>query len=170
VVDRRQESGTGSLPERARREDLSPPYPPARHCAAIDANGRGQLPYPWLSHSVPHHRRQHHDGGEIDLAAEKTQRRWRCPAAAAVHRTAEAEALVMLRADRTSTAARLAPIAGGMHYAAAQRAARVACRIGKVPIEGKQKIVESGIGQQRLVQSLRPPQQIVGDDGESRTQ
>jgi hypothetical protein len=34
-----------------------------------------------------------------------------------------------------------------MQYAAAQRATRVTRRIGKIPIEGKQKIVESGIGQ-----------------------
>jgi hypothetical protein len=49
--------------------------------------------------------------------------------------------------DRVSTAARLAPNSGPDEYAAAQRAPRVMRRIGKVPIEGKQKIVESGIGQ-----------------------
>jgi hypothetical protein len=81
----------------------------------------------------------------------KAQRRRRCPAAAAVRRAAKAEAPVMLRADRASTAARLAPIAGGMQHAAAQRAAHVTRRIGKIPIEGKQKLVESGVGQQSLV-------------------
>jgi hypothetical protein len=119
---------------------------------------------------VPHHRHQHHDGGEIDLAAEKAQRRWRCPAAAAVHRVADAETLVMLRADRASTAARLAPIAGGMYYAAAQRAASITRRIGKIPMKGKQEVVESGIGQQGLVQNSHPLCKIVDDDGESRTQ
>jgi hypothetical protein len=63
-------------------------------------------------------------------AAEKTQRRWRWPAAAAIHRTAEAEAQVMLRADRTSTAARLAPIARGMQLLSGQPC--LPCRVGKV--------------------------------------
>ena len=51
----------------------------------------------------------------------------------------------MLGADMAGTATRLAPIAGGMQHATAQRAAPR--RIGEIPIESEQKVVESGIGQ-----------------------
>src|SRR5262249_54524340 len=51
-------------------------------------------------HPVLHHRYQHYDRGEIDLAGEKAQRRRRRPAAAAVPCAAEAEAPV--RADTAS--------------------------------------------------------------------
>jgi hypothetical protein len=57
-----------------------------------------------------------------------------------------------------------------MYYAAAQRAASITRRIGKIPMKGKQEVVESGIGQQGLVQNSHPLCKIVDDDGESRTQ
>jgi hypothetical protein len=57
----------------------------------------------------------------------------------------------MLAADMTGTATRLAPVAGRMQHAAAQRAARVTRCIGKIPIEGEQKVVEPGVGQQGSV-------------------
>ena len=121
--------------------------------------------------AVPHDRDQHHDRGEIDLAAEEAQRRRRRPRAAAVHRTAEAEALVMLLAQSAGPATRLAPVAGGMQHAAAQRASCASCRIGKIPIEGEQQVVEFGVGQQGSVQGMRPSQlQVVDRDGQDRTQ
>ena len=93
-----------------------------------------------------------------DIAAEKAQRRRRRPAAAAVPRAAEAEALVMLRANTASPAARLAPIPRGMQRAIALSTPRAACLFGKITVEVEQTIVESGIGEQRLVQNLPPPQ------------
>jgi hypothetical protein len=103
--------------------------------------------------SVLHHRYQHDDRGEIDLAGEKAQRRRRRPAAAAVPRAAEAEAPVMVRADTASSTARLAPIPCRMQHATALSASRTACIFGKLAIELEQEIVESGIGQKRLVQN-----------------
>jgi hypothetical protein len=58
-----------------------------------------------------------------------------------------------------------------MQHPAAQRASRASRRIGKIPIEGEQQVVESGIGQQGSVQGMRPPRLEGADrDGQDRTQ
>lgn len=54
----------------------------------------------------------------------------------------------MLGADNAGTAPRLAPVAGGVQRAAAQPAAGLTRRRGKVPIKGEQKVVEPGITEQ----------------------
>jgi hypothetical protein len=140
-------------------------FPPAHRRPPVDANGLGQLPHP--SFPVVHHRGQHYDGGEIDLAAEKAQ--WRCPAAAAVHRTTEAEALVTLGADMAGTATRLANRGRNAGRRCTARSPRYALhRQDPDRRQAKDRglwrwIAETGT-------SLCPLSKIVDDDGKSRTQ
>src|SRR5215813_3102291 len=157
VAGRRSCSTGGENAARALRQNAVAVKAFRHHCNQRRTVRRSTL-MTSFRHSVLHHRHQHHDSGEIDLAAEKAQRRRRRPAAAAVPRAAEAEALVMLRADTASPAARLSPIARGMQRAIALSTSRAACLFGKITVEVEQTIVESGIGEQRLVQNLPPPQ------------
>ena len=93
-------------------------------------------------------RDEHDDGSEIDFAAEEPDRRRRCPRTTTVDGATEAEPLVVLRAKSYETATRFAPVAGRMQNAGASRATVGSHGISHVPIEGKQQLVESGIGQQ----------------------
>ena len=120
---------------------------------------------------MPQDRDQHHDRGEIDLAAEKAQRGRRRPRPAAVDGTAEAEAAVVLRPEPAGPAARLARIAGGMQRATAKRASPGARRVGEIGIEGEQQLMECGVGQQVSIQRMRPPRRDGADRyGQARTQ
>ncbi len=157
-IDRRHERGACDLPERARCEAVAPPCPPALDRPAIDASQPGQLPYAGGSRALPHDRYEHHHRGEIDFAAEKPQRRRRRPLAAAVHGAAEAETPIVLLAQLAETAAGLAAVARGMQCTVAQCASRASCGLGKIPVDGEQQLVESGAGQQGLVQGMHPSQ------------
>ena len=110
-----------------------------------------------MRRAVPHDRDEHHDGGEIDLAAEEPQRRRRRPRAAAIDGAAEAEAPIVLRAQLAEPAARLAPVARGMQRR--RRTARIPrlARPRQDRVEGEQQMVECGVGQQVSVQRMRPP-------------
>jgi hypothetical protein len=57
-----------------------------------------------------------------------------------------------------------------MQHATADSASLAACFFGKIAIEVEQEIVESGIGEQRLVQSITLLSKALDDNGESRTQ
>ena len=72
-IDRRHERGARNLPERRCREALTPLRPPALDGAAVDADGLREAVDPRCRHAVAQDRHQHHDGSEIDLAAEKAQ-------------------------------------------------------------------------------------------------
>src|SRR5579864_6858931 len=96
TIDRRHERGTRNLPERRYRKALTPPPPPTLDGAAVDADGLREAVDPRCRHAVAQDRDQHHDRGEIDLAAEEAQRWRRRPRPAAVDRTAEAEAPIVL--------------------------------------------------------------------------
>ena len=150
---------------------LAPPRPPALDGAAVDADGLRKTLHPRCRHAVPHDRDQHHDRGEIDLAAEKAQRRRRRPRSAAVDGTAEAEAPVVLGPEPAGPAPRLARIAGGMQRATAKRASLGSRRVGEIGIEGEQQLMECGVGQQVSIQRMRPPRLDGADQyGQARTQ
>ena len=160
------------LPERGRREVLAPPPPPALDGAAVDADELREPSHPRGRRALPHDRDQHHDRGEIDLAAEEAQRRRRLALAATVARAAEAEAPVVLLA-RAGTAGRAA--CGGYRAEcsapphSAHRPRRAA--IGEVPIKDEKQLMECGVGQQGLIQRMRPPRlKVVDHDGQTRTQ
>jgi hypothetical protein len=110
---------------------------------------------------VPQDRDQHDDGCDIDPAAEEPHRRRRLPRPAALDRAAEAEAQVVLGAETTGPAARLAWVSGRMQPAAAQLASLGPAGVGNILVTGEQKIVESDIGQQGCVQGSRPSQHEV---------
>jgi hypothetical protein len=73
VIDRRQERGARNLPERRCREALAPPPAPALDGAAVNADRLRETFHSGGRHAVPQGRDQHHDGGEIDFAAEEAQ-------------------------------------------------------------------------------------------------
>ena len=93
-------------------------------------------------------RDEHDDGSEIDLAAEEPDRRRRCPRTATVDGATEAEPLVVLRAKSYETATRFARVTRRMQNARASYTTVRLRGISHIPIEGKQQLVESGIGQQ----------------------
>ena len=161
VIDRRHEHGAGNLPERCCREALAPPPPPALDGAAIDADGLREAVDPRCRHAVAQNPHQHHDGGEIDLAAKEAQRWRRRPRPAAVHRTAEAEAPVVLGAEPAGPAARLARITGRMQRAAATHASPGTRRVGEIGIAGEQQLMECGVGQQVSIQRCVLPASMV---------
>jgi hypothetical protein len=141
------EYSAGHLPERARGKVFAPPQLPAHHRASVDTNGFGQLPHPSVRHPVLHHRHQHHDGGKIDLAAEKAQRRRRRPAAAAVDGAAVAKSPLVFGPQPTEPRTGFARILRRMQHTAAG-ASRFSCGIGKIAIVSEQQLVEGGVGQQ----------------------
>ena len=146
AIDRRHELGVCDPPERRGREHVAPPSAPTLHSAAVDADDLCEPLHPGVGHAVPQDCDQHDDRRNIDAAAEEAQRRRRLPRPAAVNGTAEAEALIVLGAQPTGPAARLARVSRRMQPAAAQRAALGLAGVGKIAIDGEQQIVESGIG------------------------
>ena len=160
-IDRRHERGARNLPERRCREALTPPRPPALDGAAVDADGLREAFHPGCRYAVPHDRDQHHNRGEIDLAAEKAQRWRRRPRPAAVDGTAEAEAPVVLGPEPAGPAPRLARITGGMQRATAKPASLGTRRVGEIGIAGEQQLMECGVGQQVSIQRKRPPTSTV---------
>ena len=158
MSNRRHESGAGDLPERARCEAVAPPRSPPRDRPAVDACGFAQALQAELGYPVVHDRDQHHHGGEVDLAAKEPQRRRCRPCAAAVNGTAKAEAPVVFVTNPAEPATGLAPVAGGMQHTVAQCASCASRGISKIPVEGEQQRVESGVGQQGLVQGRHPSQ------------
>ena len=138
---------------------------------AIDADHLGQLPHAQRRCAVPQDRDQHHDRSNVDLGAEEAQRRRRRPRPAAIDRTAEAEAPVVLTPEAAGPATRLAPIGRGMNNAATPCAARAPCGVGEVAIIGQQQLVECGVAQRVSVQRMRPPRLEGADhNGQARTQ
>ena len=105
----RHERGTRDLPERRRREAVTPPSAPALDGATVDADHRRQARDPCRGRAMPEDGDQYDDGGEVDFATEKAQRRRCLACAAAIDGTAEAEALVVLGAELTAQALWAAP-------------------------------------------------------------
>ena len=110
------------------------------------------LPSPLLCQPVTHRRNQGDDHRQIDLAAEKSQRRWRRAVAAAIDCAAEAKPPVVLFAERHRSATRLARIVRCMQHTAALRTARGAALRRQIAVERQQLLVKLGIRQQGLVQ------------------
>jgi hypothetical protein len=82
---RRSGSIGGMKEARAACQNRSAVKPPRHHArpalngGAVDADDLRGASHPGWRHAVPHDRHQHHDRGEIDLAAEKAQRGRRRP-------------------------------------------------------------------------------------------
>ena len=134
-----------------------PPRAPARESSAIDPRHGRQTRQARRRRPVQHRRDQRHDRGEIDLAAEKAQRGRGRPLAAAIHRTAEAEALAILLAQPGGATARLAAQTapnGARHHIVA--AARRPGGGRKIAVEDEELLMELGVGQHSLVQGVRP--------------
>jgi tetratricopeptide (TPR) repeat protein len=156
VIDRRHEGRACSPPERRRREAVTPPPAPSLDRAAIDLYDLGKLLHASPRRAMLQDRDQHDDRGDVYLAAKEAQRRRRVARPAAIDRAAEALPPVVLGGKTAGPAARLPAVSRRVQTAAAG-AARGAGRRGEIAIEGEQKVVESGVRQQRCVQGCVPP-------------
>ena len=148
LIDGRHERGTRRLPKRHCRKALSPPTPPPLNGPAVDADELRQAAHARLCCALPQNPDDDERHGQIDLASEKAQRRWRLALAAAVPRAAQAEPQVVLRRQLAEPASRLARIVVRMHRAPAYQAALAPRLIGEVAIAGKQQIMEGGVRRQ----------------------
>jgi hypothetical protein len=97
---------------------------------------------PSIRDSVPQGRDQHHDGGEIDAAAEEAQRWRRHLRPAIIGRTTEAETPVMFRPEPVKRPPRLTQIGGQMQRTIATRAASSTRGISKIAIKRKQQMMK----------------------------
>jgi hypothetical protein len=97
---------------------------------------------------VQHRGREHNHGGEVDLAAEETHRRWCDATSASLDRATEAETHVVLRAKMLWAAAWLARIVGAVERAVAVRiSASLAPRhFCEVSVNLKEEVEKSGVG------------------------
>ena len=119
---------------------------------------------------MPEDRDQHNGDGEVDLAAGKAQRWRRLTLAAAIDGTAEAEAEIVLGAERAAPPPGLARELGRMQRAAADEAPPGARRLGQIGVEGQQKMMESGVSQQLLIQRCVLSLDGAQHDGQAWTQ
>src|SRR5208337_3175503 len=103
---------------------------------------------------------QRHHGGEVDVTAQKAQRRRGGALAAAIDRAAEAEALGILWAQPTRAAARLAVTRRRMQRATAEPAPRCPGAGRKVTVEDEQLLMELGVSQHGLVHWVRPCNEV----------
>ena len=162
LIDGRHEPGAGDPPERRGREALAPPSAPAPDRSTVDADDLREPLHPGIGRAIPQDRNQHDKGRDMDPAAEKAQRRRRLSAPASVDVTAEAEPLVVLGAkatgQRLGASARLPAVSRRVQTTATREASFSPTGVGKITIDGEQKLVESGIGQQGCVQRRRPLQ------------
>src|SRR6266542_939680 len=155
-LDRRHERGRGDMPERALRERLAPPRPPALDGPPAHAQQIAELPHPLRRRAMAHRRDDHYDRAQVDLAPEEAQRWRRAASPAALPRTAKAEPLVAVLPERGRPTARLAWECRRVKGAPAVLAT-LRPRLGQtLAVDLQLKRVESRIPQQRSVQECLP--------------
>jgi hypothetical protein len=125
IRDRRQETRTSGLPERAQRKLVLPPLAPTLQGPQRNRQRRRKPRRPWVLPGMPG-RTQHHQQRQIDTPAQETHRHRRRPTTTTT--AAEAEPPSKVGAHFRRAPSRLSWIVGTVQNAAARtsRPARLA--------------------------------------------